>query len=124
MRPRWRPGHSWLASSGGRAVTRRIAALVIVGLVALSAPAHAQPTFAGKTVTIVVGYGAGGGYDRIARLVAKYLARYLPGVAGVVVRNLPGANSIAAANYVYNVANPDGLTIGLFDRNLALGQLV
>jgi tripartite-type tricarboxylate transporter receptor subunit TctC len=100
---------------------RKFAAVLFIGLVALSAPARAQPAFAGKTVTVVVGYG---GYDRIARLVAKYLPRYLPGNPGGAVRNLPGDNSIVAANYVYNVADPDGLTIGLFDRNLILGQLI
>lgn len=103
---------------------RRVAAFLFVGLVALSAPARAEPIFSGKTITIVVGYGEGGGYDRMARLVAQYLPRYLPGPPSVVVRNLPGVNSIAAANYVYNVANPDGLTIGLFNRNLVLAQLV
>ncbi len=104
---------------------KRISMCVLTGLFfVVSMPAYAQPTFFGKTVTIVVGYGAGGGYDRMARLVAKYLPGYLPGAAGVAVRNMPGVNSIIAANYVYNIARPDGLTMGLFDRNLILAQLL
>lgn len=96
--------------------------LIIFGVLS---PGQAQaPAFAGKTVTIVVGYGAGGGYDGMARLVARYLPRHLAGSPTVIVQNMPGANSMIAANHVYNTARPDGLTLGLFDRNLVLGQLV
>jgi tripartite-type tricarboxylate transporter receptor subunit TctC len=98
----------------------------VCGVVALllALPAVAQAPFSGKTVTILVGYSPGGGYDRVARIVARHLPRYLPGNPTVVVQNMPGANSIVAANHLYNVARPDGLTIGLFNRNLVLGQLV
>jgi tripartite-type tricarboxylate transporter receptor subunit TctC len=81
------------------------------------------PSFAGRTVTLIVGYNPGGGYDLIARMIARYLPRYLPGNPTVVVQNMPGANSITAANHVYG-ARPDGLTLGAFNRNLILGQLV
>jgi len=91
-------------------------------LVAL--PAGAQAPFAGKTVTILVGYTPGGGYDRVARIVARHLPKHLPGNPTVVVQNMPGANSIVAANHLYNVARADGFMIGLFNRNLVLGQLV
>lgn len=86
------------------------------------APAFAQD-FSGKTVTIVVGYKTGGGYDRTARLLARYLPKYLPGKPNVVVQNMPGANSLIAADYVYNAAKPDGLTIGTFNRNMPIAQL-
>jgi tripartite-type tricarboxylate transporter receptor subunit TctC len=86
------------------------------------APGLAQD-FSGKTVTIVVGYKTGGGYDRTARLLARYLPKYLPGKPNVVVQNMPGANSLIAADYVYNAAKPDGLTIGTFNRNLPIAQL-
>src|SRR3954466_9128224 len=79
--------------------------------------------FAGKTVTIVVGYKAGGGYDATARLLARYLPKHIPGKPPVLVPNMPGANSIIAANHMYNVAKPDGLTIGTFNRNLPIAQL-
>ena len=86
-----------------------------------AAPAWAQ--YAGKTITIVVGYKTGGGYDKVARLLARHLPKHLPGGPTVVVQNMPGANSMIAANHVYNVAKPDGLTIGTFNRNLPIAQL-
>ena len=91
-------------------------------LAALPLTAGAQ-NFAGKTVTIVVGYKAGGGYDATARLLARHLPKHIPGKPTVIVQNMPGANSIIAANHVYNVAKPDGLTIGTFNRNLPIAQL-
>ncbi|MBI3041380.1 MAG: hypothetical protein HYY78_00935 [Betaproteobacteria bacterium] len=80
-------------------------------------------SFEGKTITIVVGFKAGGGYDRTARILARHIPKYLPGTPNVIVQNMPGANSITAANHVYNIAKPDGLTIGTFNRNLVLAQL-
>lgn len=85
-------------------------------------PAPAQD-FAGKTITIVVGYKTGGGYDRVARMLARYLPKYIPGSPTVIVQNMPGANSLIAANHVYSAAKPDGLTIGTFNRNLPIAQL-
>jgi tripartite-type tricarboxylate transporter receptor subunit TctC len=85
---------------------------------------EAQGTFyEGKTVTIVVGFKAGGGYDRTARILARHLPKHIAGKPNVIVQNMPGANSITAANHVYAVAKPDGLTIGTFNRNLVLAQL-
>jgi tripartite-type tricarboxylate transporter receptor subunit TctC len=107
---------------------KTILALVLVVLAvvwpAAPAPAQSAPNYAGKTVTIIVGYPPGGGYDVISRMVARHLGRFLPGNPAVIVQNMPGANSIIAANHVYNVAKPDGLTLGAFNRNLILGQLV
>lgn len=99
--------------------------LVVALLALLVGAAGAQPiSLAGKTITILVGNPPGGGYDRFGRLVARHLGRHLPGNPAVVVQNMPGAAGIVAANHLYNVARPDGLTIGLFNRNLVLGQLV
>jgi tripartite-type tricarboxylate transporter receptor subunit TctC len=100
-----------------------VAALVLAALAGCSRESQA-PYFEGKTVTIVVGYKPGGGYDATARLLARYLPKYLPGSPTVIVQNMPGANSLIAANYVYNAAKPDGLTIGTFNRNLPIGQLL
>jgi tripartite-type tricarboxylate transporter receptor subunit TctC len=83
----------------------------------------AQPNFSGKTVTIIVGYKPGGGYDTTARLLARHLPNHIPGKPTVIVQNMPGGNSIIAANHIYNVAKPDGLTIGTFNRNLPIAQL-
>jgi len=85
--------------------------------------AAAQPNFAGKTITVLVGYKPGGGYDATARMLARHLPDHLPGKPTVIVQNMPGGNSIIGANHMYNVAKPDGLTIGTFNRNLPIAQL-
>lgn len=103
---------------------RVIAALLLILFLTIPPAQGQQTTFAGKTLTLIVGYPPGGGYDRIARLVALYLPKYLPGNPAVIIQNMSGANSIIAANYVYNQAKSDGLTIGVFNRNLVVGQLV
>src|SRR3954453_12574757 len=94
------------------------AALALVPLAAA-----AQANFAGKTVTIVVGYKPGGGYDATARMLARHLPNHLPGKPTIIVQNMPGGNSIIAANHMYKVATPDGLTIGTFNRNRPIAQL-
>jgi tripartite-type tricarboxylate transporter receptor subunit TctC len=96
-------------------------ALALLGALA-AAPAAAQ-YYAGKTVTVVVGYKTGGGYDATARLLARHLQKHIPGKPTVIVQNMPGANSIIAANHTYNVAKPDGLTLATFNRNLPIAQL-
>src|SRR5207237_2769964 len=65
----------------------------------------------------------GGGYDATARMLARHLPNHLPGKPTVIVQNMPGGNSIIAANHMYAVAKPDGLTIGTFNRNLPIAQL-
>ena len=96
---------------------------VVAILALLCAAGASAQNFAGKTVTIIVGYKAGGGYDATARLLARHLPKHIPGKPTVIVQNMPGANSIIAANHMYNVAKPDGLTIGTFNRNLPIAQL-
>jgi len=97
---------------------------ILAGLAAVPLTGAAQSSpYEGKTVTIVVGFKAGGGYDRTARILARHLPKHIPGKPNVIVQNMPGANSITAANHVYAVAKPDGLTIGTFNRNLVLAQL-
>jgi len=94
---------------------------VLIGLLAASS-VFAQP-YAGKTITLIVGYKPGGGYDATARLLARHLPKHIPGRPRVIVQNMPGGNSIIAANHLYNVAKPDGMTLGTFNRNLPIAQL-
>src|SRR3990170_591158 len=97
---------------------------VLMFLAALAPATALAQYYAGKTVTMVVGYKTGGGYDATARVLARHLPKHIPGKPTIIVQNMPGANSLIAANHVYNVAKPDGLTIGTFNRNLPLAQLL
>ena len=105
----------------------RIIALLFVA-VGLSAPARAQPAvedfYKGKQINLIVGYGPGGGYDVVARLLARHLGRYVAGNPNIVVQNMPGAGSLRAANYLYSVAPKDGTAIGLFGSDMPLIGLI
>ena len=79
--------------------------------------ANAQSNFyEGKTVSLIVGNAAGGGYDVAARALARHMRKYIPGVANIIVKNMQGAGGLAAANYMYSVAEPDGLTFAVLSR--------
>ena len=80
--------------------------------------------YRGKTINMIVGYSAGGGYDIYARMIAPYLAKHLPGNPSVVVQNMDGAGSLKATNYLYTVAPKDGTAIGTFGRGLAMEPLI
>jgi tripartite-type tricarboxylate transporter receptor subunit TctC len=96
-------------------------------LLALANPAHAQPVedfYRGKTVTVLVGFTAGGGYDVYARLLGRHLGRHIPGNPSVVVQNMPGAGSLKATQYVYGLAAKDGLTLATVSRGMATDPLL
>jgi len=82
---------------------------------------HAKPFYEGKTITMIVATSPGGGYDFYGRLMARFMQKYLPG-STIIVRNLPGAGHIIGCNELYH-AKPNGLTLGTFNRALALTQL-
>jgi tripartite-type tricarboxylate transporter receptor subunit TctC len=82
------------------------------------------PFYEGKTVRILVGFSPGGTYDVWARLMAQHMSKHVPGSPIFVVQNMTGGGSMIAANYVYNVAKPDGLTVGLVTPALYTDQLV
>src|SRR5438552_15089434 len=97
------------------------AALVVI----LAEAAHAQsaePYFARKTITISIGYTAGGSYDLYGRMVARHLGKHIPGQPTVVAQNMPGAGSLKAANYIYEVAPKDGTALGVVVETAALEQ--
>jgi tripartite-type tricarboxylate transporter receptor subunit TctC len=81
-------------------------------------PAAAQEFFKGKTVTVIVGTAAGGGFDTYSRMMARHLGKHLPGNPSIIVQNMPGAGQLIAANHLYNRASRDGLTIGHFSGSV------
>lgn len=100
----------------------RAAATLLLSL-ALMLPARADPVsdfYKGKTVTLIVGYGTGGGYDVFARLLARHIGKYIPGNPSVIVQNMPGAGSMRAVNALYNTAPKDGTAFGMFGRDMPL----
>jgi len=80
--------------------------------------------YRGKKIDLIIGYSSGGTYDLYARLVARYLGNYIPGKPLIVPRNMPGAGSRAAANWVYNIAPKDGTVLATADQSLSLQQAV
>ncbi|HEU4637487.1 MAG TPA: hypothetical protein VFS84_01440, partial [Candidatus Binatia bacterium] len=83
----------------------------------------AQESFyKGKSIRLIVGSTPGGFYDRWARFFARYMPKYIPGNPEIAVQNMPAAGSLVAANYVYNVAKPDGLTLGMVQYNIYMDQ--
>jgi tripartite-type tricarboxylate transporter receptor subunit TctC len=103
---------------------------LFLGLLMLlaSLPARAEDSIAefyrGRTVNVIVGYSAGGGYDTYTRILARHLGKHIPGNPTIVVQNMPGAGSLKLANYLYNVAPKDGATIGIFSRGMAMEPLI
>ena len=99
---------------------------LVVALLGLPAPAHADPVadfYTGKTVRMLIGYGPGGGYDLYGRVVAQFLSRHLPGHPTIVVQNMAGAGSLLAARYMHDVAPKDGTVLGSLAQTLALDSV-
>ena len=104
----------------------KCAAAALCGLFLLGVQAQAQGVadfYKGKSVDLLIGYSAGGGYDVYARLVARHLGKHIPGNPTVVPRNMDGAGSLRLANYLYTVAPKDGLAIGALARGAAFDPL-
>ncbi len=104
----------------------RVTGLAFV-FAALAGPAHADDVadfYRGKSITLAIGYSAGGGYDLYGRLLARYIGKYIPGNPAVVPQNREGAGSLRAAIYIYNAAPRDGTVIGTFSRSMAVAPLL
>jgi len=100
----------------------------LIGLIVLGAatPAAAQPAanaLAGKTFRMIIGFGVGGGYDLWARAVAQHMGNHLPGNPTMVPQNMPAGGSLAAANFLYEVAPKDGTVLGLIGRDAPLAPI-
>jgi tripartite-type tricarboxylate transporter receptor subunit TctC len=105
-------GVSWLAAA--------------VSVAVLASPGRAEPVaefYKGKTLNLVISSAPGGGYDAVSRAIARYLGKHLPGNPVVVVRNMPGAGGIVAANHLYNAAAQDGTVIGGVQNNVPFEPL-
>jgi tripartite-type tricarboxylate transporter receptor subunit TctC len=83
-----------------------------------------QSFYSGRTINVVIGTSAGGGYDLYARVLAKYLGRHIPGNPTVVPQNMPGAGTLRAMMYLYAVAPKDGTVIGTFSRSMPLAPVL
>jgi tripartite-type tricarboxylate transporter receptor subunit TctC len=99
--------------------------VVVVGLFFISNMAlGAAPFYEGKTIRIIVGYSAGGGYDTYARVISRHIGKYIPGNPTLIVENMTGAGSLISANHLYKIAKPDGLAIGHFNGGLFFNQVL
>ena len=112
-------------------ISRFARCLVMLAVCSTAMPAagrgaelQADQFYSGKTVRVIVGFTPGGFYDRWARLLSRYMPKYIPGKPNFVVQNMPGASSVIAANYVFNVAKGDGLTLLVPINSLYLDQIV
>ena len=102
-----------------------ILAAVFVTVVSHQAnAASAEDFYNGKTIRVVVGFAAGGGFDSYARILARHMPRHTPGNPALIVDNMAGAGSRLAANYLYKASAPDGLTIGNFIGSLIMQQVL
>lgn len=99
-----------------------VASLVFVATVPASSSTH--DFYRGKTLRIVVGFATGGAVDLWTRTIARYWPRYIVGNPAIIVQNMPGGGTMVAANYVYGVAKPDGLTLAAIAPALYFEQLI
>ncbi len=99
---------------------RTVAAAGLAAGVMLATPAAvaADGFYKGKTISLIVGFGTGGGYDTSARLLARYYGHHIPGTPNMIVQNMPGASGIKSGNYIYSVAPRDGTAISIFNKSM------
>lgn len=102
----------------------RVALIVGVILAIPSPEAIADDFYKGKSVRLIVMTAPGGGYDTYARAIARHLGNHIPGNPSVIVQNIPGGGGLIATHHLYNVAKPDGLTIGMVNAGIIVWQAV
>lgn len=106
-----------------RIIVAFTAAVTATSLAATAQADAVADFYKGKQINVVVGYAPGGGYDVYTRLLIRHMPRYIPGNPSMVIRNMPGAGSLVAANHLANAASRDGLTLGVFSAPTALEPL-
>jgi tripartite-type tricarboxylate transporter receptor subunit TctC len=97
----------------------------LVATFCIATPAMAQSVadfYRGKQVVLIVGAASGGGYDAQGRLLARHMGKHIPGNPTVIVQNMPGAGSLQATNYLYNIAAKDGTVFGLVQRDMLIAR--
>ena len=103
---------------------RRAVGLSLLGVAVAATGASAQTNpFGNKPLTMIIGFGPGGGYDTWGRLVAKHIGKHLPGTPNTVAQNMPGAGSFQAASNIYNLAPKDGTVMAIIARDAPLGPI-
>jgi tripartite-type tricarboxylate transporter receptor subunit TctC len=102
---------------------RRVVFFLLLLILSTSTAEAQTPFYQGKTITIIVGTKAGDVYDLYPRLVAEFLPKYIPGNPNIIIQNVAGAAGLIATNQVYNIAKPDGLTLGAIYPALYFEQL-
>ena len=102
----------------------RIVAAALVTAVTFAVPARAEDFYKGKTISVVVGATPGGAFDIVARVLVRYLGKYIPGNPNVIVQNMPGAGSMTSVRYVVSTAPKDGTVIGTFLPGIITQSLV
>lgn len=111
-----------------KTILRLFALLVLFPWISIAwiSAADAEPKsfFEGKTVRLMVGYPPGGAHDLEARVIARHISKYIPGNPSIIVQNMPGASGQIQLNYVYNIAEPDGLTWAITGRSQMAAQML
>ncbi|MGZ3311640.1 MAG: hypothetical protein ACXU8R_24315, partial [Xanthobacteraceae bacterium] len=118
---------TWRRRALSRALQPRVwlRRMLAVASVLVATAAASQPTesfFARKTITVTIGYTAGGSYDLYGRMVARHLGKHIAGQPTLIAQNMPGAGSLKAANYLYEIAPKDGTALGIIVESAALEQ--
>lgn len=94
------------------------------GLAGSAGAQSVEQFYKGKQINLVIGADVAGGYDTYGRLLARFMPKHIPGQPSMIVQIMPGAGGVVAANYLYNVASKDGLTIGTVQRQIPQGPLL
>ncbi len=100
-----------------------VSAFALIAAVPVRA-ADVASFYKGRTVQVMIGFSAGGGYDIYARTLARYMGKHIPGNPTMVPQNMPGAGTLKVANYIYSVAPKDGTVIGTFARGIPMEKLL
>jgi len=93
-------------------------------LVSIARADNAADFYKGRSISMIIGYSVGGGYDAYARLLAHYIGRHIPGEPSIVPQQMTGAGSLRAANYLFSVAPKDGSVLGTFSRSMGIAPLL